>query len=91
MSLHTCAGQRELCGVLENLHGVMARAFLPTVSLLAVALIKSMTRSNLGRKSLFHLTVVVHPEGKSEQELEQKPWRSAAFCLAPWACSVCFL
>lgn len=52
-----------------------------------LAVINTMTRSRLGRKGFILLAVAVHHRGKPrqevKQELMQRPWRNAAFYLAP--------
>lgn len=59
----------------------------------STAVLKTMVKSQFGGgKSLFRFTAVSHHEGKSEgeikkgtcrQEPKQKPWRNAAYRLAP--------
>jgi hypothetical protein len=58
-------------------------------SLISVAVINTVTKATRAGKGLFQLTVVVHQEGLEleagiwRQELKLRPWRDAAYCLAP--------
>lgn len=42
------------------------------LSLLCIAMIKTLIKSNLGGKGLFFSQLAVHHEGKSEQEVGQE-------------------
>jgi hypothetical protein len=61
-----------------------------------ITAINTVTTSNLERKGVFHLTTLRSlslrkPGQNSGQKLNQRPWRSAGYWLAPMACSVCFM
>lgn len=68
---------------LENLRGTYK--VMKSPGLLSVALIKCNDQKHPGKKRVyFNLQVAVHHQGKSGQELKQRPQRNRA-------CSACFL
>lgn len=57
------------------------------LGLVSIAVINAVTKTNLERKDLFHLTIYSFPgrkvrAGTWRQKLKQKPWNSAAFWFA---------
>lgn len=54
-------------------------------TLVSLRVINTMTRSNVGKKGFLSATSTsVHHQGKQGRNLDQKPWRNAAYHHAVW-------